>query len=108
MNRYLQGSLGAATGGQCGMDEQSRLERADQLVACGFVDVTVFRHNYTAELTRQYIVGHLFSAMSETQVPVDRRADFEAGLLSAIKRGSIVEPLIEHVPVITLAATAPG
>lgn len=108
VNRYLQGWLGASTGGQCGMDEQSRLERADQLVACGFVDVTVFRHDYTAQLTPQYIVGHLYSALSETQVPVNRRADFEAGLLSAIERGSIVDPLIEHVPVITLAATAPG
>lgn len=79
VNRFLQDWLGASTGGQCGVDDRTRADRAATLSECGFVEVTVLHHEYTAQLTPQYVVGHLYSALSETQIPVDRRADFEKG-----------------------------
>jgi hypothetical protein len=65
------------------------------LAETGFVDITVLRHDYEAELTPQYILGHLYSALSCTQVPADRRPDFETGVLTAIKNARDGEPLIE-------------
>ena len=103
VNRFLADWLDTPTGGLCGLDDQSRQERATLLATVGFSDITVLRHDYSVELSPDYIVGHMYSALSESQVPADRRADFESGLRSVIERSTTNE-MMEHVPVVTLAA----
>lgn len=107
VNRFLTDWFDRPTGDLCGLDDHARDERAQLLDAAGFIDVTVLRHDYTAELTPDYVVGHLYSALSEEQVPADRRADFESGIRSAIEH-SATDAMVEQVPVITLAARTPN
>jgi SAM-dependent methyltransferase len=106
VNDYLQRWLGEPTGGLCGLDDATRDKRARLLRQAGFQTVTVLRHRYSATLTPDYIVGHLYSALSQEQVPANRREDFERGLLSVLEPYDTV-PLIEDVPVTALVATAP-
>ena len=107
VNRFLADWLDTTTGGLCGLDDQSRQERAALLATAGFIDITVLRHDYSVELSPDYVVGHIYSALSEAQVPADRRADFESGLRSAMERNT-TGAMIEHVPVVTLAARTPN
>lgn len=107
VNRFLLDWLEAPTASFCGLDDNTRHERARLLTDAGFIDVTVLRHDYQVELSPDYIVGHLYSALSEKQVPADRRADFESGIRSAIEQ-SATDAMIERVPVVTLAARTPN
>jgi SAM-dependent methyltransferase len=103
---FLEGWFGTSTGNRCGLDDRTREERRRLLSETGFVDVTDLRHEYDAELTVEYVIGHLYSALSEGQVPPDRRAEFEAGVRNALEHRT--DAFVEHVPVITLAATSPS
>lgn len=107
LNAYLTDWLDAPVRDWCGLDENTRAERARLLASAGFVDVTVLRYAYDVELTADFVIGHLYSALSSEQVPPERRQDFEAGLRSVIER-SATGPLVEHVPVVTLAARTPS
>jgi SAM-dependent methyltransferase len=106
VNHFLREWFQTSAVNQCGLDDRTREERAHLLSAAGFVDVTELRHDYEVELTDDYVIGHLYSALSESQVPADRRADFEAGIRSAIDQSS--DALVERVPVVTLAARTPA
>ena len=106
LNRYLQEWLGRATGSMCGLDDSTRGERISLLHAAGFQDVTVLRHDYEAVVTPQYVIGHLYSAMSETDVPAASRTTFEQGVVDTLREHQPATGLVEHVPVITLAAPA--
>jgi hypothetical protein len=105
LNLFLEDWFQTSTGNLCGVDDRTREERARLLGATGFVDVTVLRHDYEAELTIDYVIGHLYSALSDGQVPADRRGDFEAGIRNATANST--DALVEHVPVVTLAAHTP-
>lgn len=104
LNRYLQEWLGQPTGWMCGLDDVTCDERIRLLQAAGFQDVTVLRHAYEAVLTPQYVVGHLYSALSEQDVPIDRRTAFEQGVLATLHEHEPTTGLVEDVPVVTLAA----
>ena len=105
LKRFLTHWFQTSSENLCGLDDRTREERARLLGAAGFVHVSELRHDYEAELTVDYVIGHLYSALSERQVPADSRADFEAGIRTAI--GHSNEAFVEHVPVVTLAARTP-
>lgn len=102
LNRFLQGWLGQPSGWMCGSDDATRRERAGLLVAAGFSDVTVLRHRYEAVLSPEYVMGHLYSALSPQDVPVERRPAFEQAVLSILHDHQPAEGLLEEVPVVTL------
>jgi SAM-dependent methyltransferase len=104
LNRYLQEWLGQPTGWMCGLDDATRDERIRPLQAAGFQDVTVLRHTHQAVPAPKYVVGHLYSAMSAQDVPVDRWAAFEQGVLDILREHERRTGLIEDVPVVTVAA----
>lgn len=101
VHQYLQDWLGKRNRGMCGVDDTTRDERTALLRTAGFLEVAVLRHHYQAVLTPEYVIGHLYSALSADNVPVERRAAFEAGVRSALKVGQPTD-LIEDVPVVTL------
>lgn len=102
LNRFLQEWLGQPSGWMCGSDDATRRERAALLVAAGFQDVTVLRHQYEAVLSAEYVVGHLYSALSPQAVPAQRRPAFEQAVLSILHDHEPAEGLLEEVPVVTL------
>ncbi|NNC12292.1 class I SAM-dependent methyltransferase [Planctomonas sp. JC2975] len=105
---FLEQWLGHGTARTCGLDEQTLHERESLLTSTGFVDVTVSRHEYTTEVTPDYVVGNLASALSDEQVPAARRSEFEAGVRTALAQGAGSLPLEERVPIVVLAARAPS
>lgn len=98
---HLTGWFGQRVSASCGSDEAALRERRDQLTAAGFSDVAVWEHRYRSELDIDYVIGHLYSALSEDVLPAARRAEFEAGLRLAL-RPFQREPMIEDVPVTVL------
>lgn len=106
LNRYLQDRLGQPGGSMCGVDDPTRDQRAALLRTAGFVEVAVLRHHYQAVLTLEYVIGHLYSAVSAENVPVEHRAAFQAGVRSALQVGHPTD-LIEDVPVVTLVGLRP-
>lgn len=107
LRTFLEEWLGQAAAGTCGLDDDTLREREQLLTDAGYRDVTVLRDEYTADLTPEYIVGNLYSALSETQVPRGRRREFEAGVLAAVQRGTDPAGLTERVPVRILTGRAP-
>lgn len=103
--RNLRGYLEAWTGqratSHCGSDETARREREEQLRQAGFAEVTVWEHRYQAVADPDYIIGHLYSAMTESMVPASRRPEFEAGVRVALEPFADA-PLVEEVPVTVL------
>ena len=41
-------------------------------------------HSYENQIDLTYITGHLYSAMSQTMVPVERRPELQSGLQRAL------------------------
>jgi hypothetical protein len=66
---------------------------------------------YENEVDLTYVAGHLRSAMSESTLPLEREADFEAGLNDALRphlqHGTLIEP-IEAPALIGIAHTSQG
>lgn len=70
----------------CGTDDASRRIYAAALRAAGYSDVTqtVIRE-YAEELDLQWVIGHLYSAIPQDQLPAsDRRAAFEQRIRDAL------------------------
>lgn len=100
---YLEGWFGPVTG-SCGTDEATLAERRRLLEQAGFADVTVLEHHFTEPLDVDYVLGHLYSALSPGQIPPDRREEFDAGVRAALRpyaeRGmGGLGGLVEEVPV---------
>jgi hypothetical protein len=65
--------------------------------AHGFSSVQLVEHSYENEIDLTYITGHLYSAMSQAMVPVERRPEFESGLQRALGEHLAGEKLTERI-----------
>lgn len=69
----------------CGTDGHTLEQRSAQLQRTGFDDVSVLEHRDQVQLDVEHVIGHLYSAMSQDQVPSSPRAEFETGLRTALQ-----------------------
>jgi hypothetical protein len=99
---YLESWLGPVSG-TCGTDDPTRAERRRLLERTGFVDVTVLEDEVIEPVDVDFVLGHLYSAMSAGQIAPERRSDFEAGLRAALRPYAHAPcrdgPLLEDVPI---------
>jgi SAM-dependent methyltransferase len=102
---FLEQWLGAPVGFSCGTDATTLEQRRAALIRSGFSDVEVVGHGYDAAVDADHVIGQLYSAMSEGQVPAARRGEFEDGVRAALEpfAGSA---LVESVPVSVLLGRA--
>lgn len=102
---YLEDWFGQVSGG-CGTDEATLAERRRLLEAAGFTSVTVLEHRFTEPLDAEFVLGHLYSALSPGQVRPDRRDEFAAGVRAVLRPHAERAPdaLVEDVPVDVLIA----
>jgi SAM-dependent methyltransferase len=101
LRRFLESWTGRTVSGTCGTDEASRQQRAKELRQAGFADVTDLADGYECVVDAEYVIGHLYSAMSETMVPAHRRHEFENGVRRSLDpfQG---QSMVEDVPVTVL------
>jgi SAM-dependent methyltransferase len=100
LRAYLEGWLGPVTG-SCGTDRRTGTERRRLLERAGFADVVLLEERYTARLDADYVVGHLYSALSPGQLAADAREEFAAGVRAVVQPYADRGPdgLVEDVPV---------
>jgi ubiquinone/menaquinone biosynthesis C-methylase UbiE len=101
LRRYLESWTGPSNS-SCGTDRDTLDERRQLLARSGFRHATVFEHSYDATIDVDFIVGHLHSAMSPTQIPQADKAAFEAGLRNTLAAHATAQPMVEHVQVTML------
>ena len=101
---YLQEWFGQTLTSTCGTDNGALQQRETSLLAAGFVNVRVIRHEYQVEWAAHDVIGHLYSAMSPTDIEEQRRPEFERGLRAVLDRHPVLR---EEVPVNSLVATNP-
>ncbi|MGH2885039.1 MAG: class I SAM-dependent methyltransferase [Solirubrobacteraceae bacterium] len=107
----LEQWTGGAASAMCGTDHRTLQERALGLRQHGYETVEIVEHAYENEVDLPYIAGHLCSAMSESTLPAERAAEFEAGLTDALRPHVHDGPLIERIEataLIGIAQTASG
>ena len=100
---YLQAWFGTTLTDTCGTDEETVRKRETLLLTAGFVKVAPIRHTYEVEWATDDVIGHLYSAMSPTDME-DRRPEFERGLRAVLDRHPVFR---EDVAVNSLVATNP-
>jgi ubiquinone/menaquinone biosynthesis C-methylase UbiE len=81
---YLADWVGGPLTGTCGTDRETAEERRVRMGAHGFSSVEMVEHTYENEVDLTYIAGHLYSAMPQALVPVERRPEFLSGLHRAL------------------------
>lgn len=81
---YLAEWAGSPLAGTCGTDREAVDERRARMRAHGFTTVELVEYSYENEIDLTYVAGHLYSAMSQAMVPVERRPEFQAGLQRAL------------------------
>jgi trans-aconitate methyltransferase len=81
---FMERWLGAKPTHPCGTDEQSQQRYREALKAAGF-DVTSTSVDYVAELNLDQIVGGVYSALSQAQLPaLDERPGFSEQFREAL------------------------
>jgi ubiquinone/menaquinone biosynthesis C-methylase UbiE len=96
LRAFLEDWLGTRLGATCGTDEASQRRYAGELTAAGF---TVHRRSasYTNEIDVDYIVGNVYSALSDDQLPAPaERPGFARRLDDALRPH---RPFTEHTVV---------
>jgi SAM-dependent methyltransferase len=94
----LQDWFQAPLSSTCGTAEADRAQYRSALHQSGFV-VEQVSHNYDVEITFEELIGGLFSAVSPTDLPAERRHDFIRHIAEALSESST---FIEAVPVTAL------
>jgi len=84
LRAYLAQWVGSPLTGTCGTDREAVEERCVRMGAHGFSTVELVEHSYENEIDLTYVAGHLYSAMSQAMVPVERRPEFQSGLQRAL------------------------
>ncbi len=90
--------FGPVTSG-CGTSERERQSYRDALAAAGFDDITRTVISYDDELTLDYVIGHLYSAMPDSQLSASARLDYTGGLRDALLETEPGGLFTEHVDV---------
>ncbi len=97
LHRYLAEWTGGPLAGTCDTDREALEERRDRMRVHGFSGVELVEHTYENYIDLTYVAGHLYSAMSQTMVPVERRPEFESGLQRALHKHLAEGRLVERI-----------
>jgi ubiquinone/menaquinone biosynthesis C-methylase UbiE len=97
LRRYLAEWAGSPLTGTCGTDREKAEDRRERMRAHGFTSVHLVEHTYENDIDLTYIVGHLYSAMSQNMVPVKRRPEFLSGLQRALREHIAEGKLTERI-----------
>ncbi len=84
LRAYLAEWAGSPLTGTCSTDREAVDERRARMEAHGFSTVELVEYSYENQIDLTYITGHLYSAMSQTMVPAERRPEFQSGLQHAL------------------------
>jgi hypothetical protein len=104
LREFLADWLGEPLTAACGTDQESQRRYATELDQAGF-EVLTDAVDYTAELTLDDIVGGVYSALSEDQLP---RPAERPGFAARVGRALGPQPTFtEHVHVAILAGRKP-
>ncbi len=95
LNRYLTSWLGPLTS-TCGTDRQTLAERRALMVKAGYRQVETFDYHDRIDIDLDYVIGNLYSAISQDQIPAADRLQFERGLRAALAPHDTA-PLVEQV-----------
>jgi SAM-dependent methyltransferase len=96
LRTYLEQWTGPLTS-TCDTDRAALEERRDLMVRVGFRTVDIFEHTDHVTLDVDYVIGHLYSAMSQQQIAAADRPRFERGLREALEPHVVAATLVEHV-----------
>jgi SAM-dependent methyltransferase len=96
LHDYLEHWVGPVTS-YCGTDQDALEERRRLMVRVGFPTVRSFTHGGQLPVDVDYVIGNLYSAMSENQIAVPNRPVFERGLRRALRPYVETASLIDHV-----------
>jgi ubiquinone/menaquinone biosynthesis C-methylase UbiE len=99
---YLADWIGGPLTGSCDTDREAAEQRRERMRAHGYSGVDLVEHTYENDIDLAYVAGHLFSAMSLTTVPVERRPDFQSGLQRALSKHLADGKLTERIDAIAL------
>lgn len=94
---YLARWVGGTLTGTCDTDREAAEERRERMRAHGFSSVELVEHTYENDIDLAYVAGHLYSAMSQSMVPVERRPEFESGLRRALREHLVGGRLTERI-----------
>ena len=97
LRAYLGEWVGSPLTGTCGTDREAAGDRRVRMGAHGFSSVELVEHTYENEIDLTYIAGHLYSAMPQAMVPVDRRPEFQSGLQRALREHLAEGTLTERI-----------
>jgi hypothetical protein len=94
---YLAEWAGRPLTGACGTDREAAEERRERMRAHGLISVELVEHTYENDIDLTYIAGHLYSAMPQAMVPVQRRPEFQSGLQHALRKHLADGKLTERI-----------
>ena len=97
LHAYLREWVGGPLTGRCGTDREAVEERRVRMGAHGFSSVELVEHSYENEIDLTYIAGHLYSAMPQAMVPIERRPEFQSGLQRALREHLAEGRLTERI-----------
>ncbi len=106
LRAYLERWTGGSVSAMCGTDRATIDKRERGLRECGYEQVEVVEHAYENQVDLTYVAGHLRSAMSESTLPPERAAEFQAGLADALRPHLQHGPLSERIEATALIGTA--
>ena len=104
---YLEDWMESPVDATCGTDEATLGRRRELLEQNGFEPVELIEHSYEHDIDPDWVVGHLYSAMPESAVPLVRRPDFESGLRHVLAPQVAAGPLVERIDATALVAVQP-
>jgi ubiquinone/menaquinone biosynthesis C-methylase UbiE len=96
LRRYLQDWLGPMTT-TCGTDRQTLEQRRQLMTEIGFDMVEVFTYSDRVHIDVAYVIGNLYSAISQHRIAPADRPRFERGLRDALEPHAAAAPLVDVV-----------
>jgi ubiquinone/menaquinone biosynthesis C-methylase UbiE len=103
LHDYLEHWVGPVTS-NCGTDQDAFEERRRLMVRVGFPTVLSFAHTDQIPVDVDYIIGNLYSAMSENQIAAPDRPHFERGLHRVLDPYVDTAALVDHAEATMLVA----
>jgi ubiquinone/menaquinone biosynthesis C-methylase UbiE len=95
LNRYLTNWVGPLRS-TCGTDRQTLAERRALMLQVGYRQVETFEYHDQVDIDPDYVIGNLYSAMSQHQIAAADRPRFERDLRAALELHKGV-PLVERI-----------
>jgi SAM-dependent methyltransferase len=96
LRNYLESWLGPLTA-TCGTDRQALEQRYQLMRDVGFKAVQLFDYTDHLDIDLDYVIGNLYSAMSDSTISSADQPLFERGLRAALRTHVVDSQLIERV-----------